>query len=90
MTRTTVSTAERRAPARGAVESSQKADLVVEKPDTIHAVFERIVIERQRFVGLRLTPGRVPARICARAARGCDGAPDRIRARGCHNYPHPN
>jgi hypothetical protein len=30
--------------------------LVEEKSDVIHAVYERIVIEGPRFVGLRLTP----------------------------------
>ena len=34
----------------------QKADLVEEKSDVIHAIYERIVIEGPRFVGLRLTP----------------------------------
>jgi len=33
-----------------------EADLVEEKSDVIHAVYERIVIEGPRFVGLRLTP----------------------------------
>ena len=37
-------------------ETWQKADLVEEKSDVIHAVYERIVIEGPRFVGLRLTP----------------------------------
>ena len=50
-------------PARRAVEwldalaeTWQKTDLVEEKSDVIHAVYERIVIEGPRFVGLRLTP----------------------------------
>ncbi len=50
-------------PARRAIEwldalaeTWQKADLVEEKSDVIHAVYERIVIEGPRFVGLRLTP----------------------------------
>jgi DNA invertase Pin-like site-specific DNA recombinase len=37
-------------------ESWQKTELVEEKSDVIHAVYERIVIEGPRFVGLRLTP----------------------------------
>jgi hypothetical protein len=36
--------------------TSQKTELVEEKSDVIHAVYERIVIEGPRFVGLRLTP----------------------------------
>ena len=37
-------------------ETWQKTDLVEEKSDVIHAVYERIVIEGLRFVGFRLTP----------------------------------
>ena len=37
-------------------ETWQKTELVEEKSDVIHAVYERIVIEGPRFVGLRLTP----------------------------------
>jgi hypothetical protein len=37
-------------------ETWQKTDLAEEKSDVIHAVYERIVIEGPRFVGLRLTP----------------------------------
>ena len=37
-------------------ETWQKADLVEEKSDVIHAVYERIVVEGPRFVRLRLTP----------------------------------
>jgi hypothetical protein len=37
-------------------ETWQKTDLVEEKSDVIHAIYERIVIEGPRFVGLRLTP----------------------------------
>jgi hypothetical protein len=37
-------------------ETWQKVDLVEEKSEVIHAVYERIVIEGPRFVGLRLTP----------------------------------
>jgi len=37
-------------------ETWQKADLVEEKSDVIHAIYERIVIEGPRFIGLRLTP----------------------------------
>jgi hypothetical protein len=37
-------------------ESWQRTELVEEKSDVIHAVYERIVIEGPRFVGLRLTP----------------------------------
>ena len=37
-------------------ETWQKTDLVEEKSDVIHAVYERIVIEGPRFVSLRLTP----------------------------------
>jgi len=37
-------------------ETWQKTELVEEKPDVIHAVYERIVIEGPRFVSLRLTP----------------------------------
>ena len=37
-------------------ETWQKADLVEEKSGVIHAIYERIVIEGPRFVGLRLTP----------------------------------
>ena len=37
-------------------ETWQKADLVEEKSDVIHGVYERIVVEGPRFVGLRLTP----------------------------------
>jgi len=37
-------------------ETWQRTDLVEEKSDVIHAVYERIVIEWPRFVGLRLTP----------------------------------
>jgi Putative glycolipid-binding len=40
----------------GLAETWQKADLVEEKSDVIHAIYERIVIEGPRFVGLRLTP----------------------------------
>ena len=50
-------------PARRAVEwldalaeTWQKTGLAEEKSDVIHAVYERIVIEGPRFVGLRLTP----------------------------------
>ena len=50
-------------PARRAIEwldalaeTRQKVDLVEEKSDVIHAIYERIVIEGPRFVGLRLTP----------------------------------
>jgi hypothetical protein len=53
----------RELPARRAVEwldalaeTWQKTDLVEEKSDVIHAVYERIVIEGPRFVSLRLTP----------------------------------
>jgi hypothetical protein len=38
-------------------ETLQKTELAEEKSDMIHAVYERIVIEGPRFVGLRLTPG---------------------------------
>ena len=37
-------------------ETWHKTDLAEEKSDVIHAVYERIVIEGPRFVGLRLTP----------------------------------
>ena len=37
-------------------ETWQKTELVEEKSDVIHAIYERIVIEGPRFVGLRLTP----------------------------------
>jgi hypothetical protein len=37
-------------------ETWHKTDLVEEKSDVIPAVYERIVIEGPRFVGLRLTP----------------------------------
>ncbi len=37
-------------------ETWHKTDLVEEKSDVIHAVYERIFIEGPRFVGLRLTP----------------------------------
>jgi len=37
-------------------ETWRKVDLVEEKSDVIHAVYERIVIEGPRFVALRLTP----------------------------------
>ena len=37
-------------------ETWQKTELVEEKSDVIHAVYERIVIEGPRFIGLRLTP----------------------------------
>ena len=37
-------------------ETWQKTELAEEKSDVIHAVYERIVIEGPRFVGLRLTP----------------------------------
>jgi hypothetical protein len=37
-------------------ETWQKTELVEEKSDVIHAVYERIVVEGPRFVGLRLTP----------------------------------
>jgi len=37
-------------------ETWQKADLVEEKSDVIHAAYERIVVEGPPFVGLRLTP----------------------------------
>jgi len=37
-------------------ETWHKADLAEEKSDVIHAVYERIVIEGPRSVGLRLTP----------------------------------
>jgi hypothetical protein len=42
--------------ARRPRETWQKTDLVEEKSDVIHAIYERIVIEGPRFVGLRLTP----------------------------------
>lgn len=37
-------------------ETWQQTDLVEEKSDLIHAVYERIVLDGPRFVGLRLTP----------------------------------
>jgi hypothetical protein len=37
-------------------ETWQNTDLAEEKSDVIHAVYERIVIEGPRFVGVRLTP----------------------------------
>ena len=37
-------------------ETWHKTDLAEEKSDVIHAVYERIVIEGPRFIGLRLTP----------------------------------
>ena len=37
-------------------ETWQQTELVEEKSDVIHAIYERIVIEGPRFVGLRLTP----------------------------------
>ena len=37
-------------------ETWQQTGLVEEKSDVIHAIYERIVIEGPRFVGLRLTP----------------------------------
>lgn len=37
-------------------ETWQKADLVEEKSDVIHGVYERIVVEGPRFVSARLTP----------------------------------
>lgn len=37
-------------------ETWHKTELVEKKSDVIHAVYERIVIEGPRFVGLRLTP----------------------------------
>ena len=50
-------------PARRAIEwldvlaeTWQKADVVEEKSDVIHAVYERIVVEGPRFVRVRLTP----------------------------------
>jgi hypothetical protein len=53
----------RHLPARRAMEwldalaeTWQKADLVEEKSDVIHAAYERIVVEGPRFVGIRLTP----------------------------------
>jgi hypothetical protein len=58
-------------------ETWQKTDLVEEKSDVIHAIYERIVIEGPRFVGLRLTPAAYRDGVGARAARGCYGAPDR-------------
>jgi hypothetical protein len=36
-------------------ETWQQTELVEEKPDVIHAIYERIVIEGPRFIGLRLT-----------------------------------
>jgi hypothetical protein len=40
----------------GASDRTCLTDLVEEKSEVIHAVYERIVIEGPRFVGLRLTP----------------------------------
>jgi len=37
-------------------ETWQKADLVEEKSDVIHAIYERIVVAGRTFVGVRLTP----------------------------------
>ncbi len=37
-------------------ETWQETDLVEEQSDVIHAVYERIVVEGPRFVGVRLTP----------------------------------
>ena len=37
-------------------ETWQKADLVEEKSNVIHGVYERIVVEGPRFVSARLTP----------------------------------
>ena len=37
-------------------ETWQKTDLVEEKSDVIHAVYERIVVEGPRFVAVHLTP----------------------------------
>ena len=52
---------------------------IEEKSDVIDAVYERIVIEGSRFVGLRVTPAALPVQAGSPAARCCYGAPDRIR-----------
>jgi hypothetical protein len=54
------------------------ADLPAERSDLIHAVYERIVVVGETFVGTRLTPVAYEHGL-ARAAAGCYGAPDRIR-----------
>ncbi len=67
----------------------QKTELVEEKSDVIHAIYERIVIEGPRFVGLRHHTGGIPARTRPRAARCCYGAPDRCWTRD-YNLQHAN
>ena len=63
-------------------ESWQETELVEEKSDVIHAVYERIVIEGPRFVGLAPHASRVQARtLVGDARKGCNGAPDRCRTR---------
>ena len=62
-------------------ETWQKTELVEEKSDVIHAMYERIVIEGPRFVGLCPRPGA-----CA-AHQGTFGAPDRSRT---STYPLAN
>ncbi len=73
-------------PARRAIEwldalaeTWQQTELVEEKSDVIHAIYERIVIEGPRFVGLRLTPAAYRHGMALALPEGCYGAPDRIR-----------
>jgi len=71
-------------------ETWQKADLVEEKSDVIHAAYERIVVEGPPFVGLRLTPGGQLARPGAGATgKAANGAPDRCWTRE-HFHPRIN
>jgi len=72
---------ERRSGSRRTVEGYE------EKSDAIHAVYERIVVEGSRFVGLRLTPAAYRHELGACAASGCCGAPDRCRTRD-YNLQH--
>ena len=43
-------------------ETWQQTEIVEEKSDVIHAIYERIVIEGPRFVRLRLIPAQTGAR----------------------------
>ena len=55
----------------------------LEKSDVIHAIYERIVIEGPRFVGLRLTPAAYRHGTARALPEGCYGAPDRSQTCAC-------
>jgi len=55
----------------------------------IHAIYDRIVVERPRFVSVRLTSAAYQHGAGARVAGCCNGAPDRCRTRD-FNLHHPD